>query len=250
MSQRAPDPPLVWSEVFFQKHQNVWKLFPWCFATSRMLYFHKSRLNARKTKFFVQYFLSKCEQIHNKLRISSHLLKTTRTENYNFCAVNHKEFLGNIWSLHCSKNEVFHQRFLQWMWPNTRFSADLVIFTEEILNGKLHFLGSERGAENGSLLIQWRPIINSYRNCDELRFTKRRLKKGNFGSKWNKPSNECSVKNCHIFSKFLLNKSWEKFMSNPLTQDANLIFIRRSEDVLNGLCPFNLRPGPRSLHKK
>ena len=39
-------------------------------------------------------------------------------------------------------------------------------------------------------------------------------------------------------------------MSNPLTQDANLMFIRRSEDVLNGLCPFNLRPGPRSLHKK
>ena len=25
------------------------------------------------------------------------------------------------------------------MWPNPQFSADLVIFTEEILNGKLHF---------------------------------------------------------------------------------------------------------------
>ena len=26
------------------------------------------------------------------------------------------------------------------MWPNPQFSADLAIFTEEILNGKLHFL--------------------------------------------------------------------------------------------------------------
>ena len=28
------------------------------------------------------------------------------------------------------------------MWPNLQKSADLVIFTEEILNGKLHFLCS------------------------------------------------------------------------------------------------------------
>ena len=28
------------------------------------------------------------------------------------------------------------------MWPNPQFPADLVIFTEEILNGKLHFLCS------------------------------------------------------------------------------------------------------------
>ena len=29
------------------------------------------------------------------------------------------------------------------MWPNLQFPANLVIFTEEILNGKLHFLGSD-----------------------------------------------------------------------------------------------------------
>ena len=29
------------------------------------------------------------------------------------------------------------------MWPNLQFPADLVTFTEEILNGKLHFLWSE-----------------------------------------------------------------------------------------------------------
>ena len=28
------------------------------------------------------------------------------------------------------------------MWPNRQFPADLVTFTEEILNGKLHFLRS------------------------------------------------------------------------------------------------------------
>ena len=30
------------------------------------------------------------------------------------------------------------------MWPNPQFPADLVAFTEEILNGKLHFLCSDR----------------------------------------------------------------------------------------------------------
>ena len=29
------------------------------------------------------------------------------------------------------------------MWPNLQQTADLVTFTEEILNGKLHFLCSE-----------------------------------------------------------------------------------------------------------
>ena len=29
------------------------------------------------------------------------------------------------------------------MWPDPQFPADLVTFTEEILNGKLHFLSSE-----------------------------------------------------------------------------------------------------------
>ena len=29
------------------------------------------------------------------------------------------------------------------MWPNLHFPADLVTFSEEMLNGKLHFLWSE-----------------------------------------------------------------------------------------------------------
>ena len=37
------------------------------------------------------------------------------------------------------------------MWPNPQFPADLVTFTEKILNGKLHFLCSEM--HNGSYKI-------------------------------------------------------------------------------------------------
>ena len=41
---------------------------------------------------------------------------------------------------HCTKNGAFHWGVLQWMWVNPQETADLVRFTEEILNGKLHFL--------------------------------------------------------------------------------------------------------------
>ena len=42
--------------------------------------------------------------------------------------------------MHCTKNEVFHYGFLQQMWLKPQFPADLVTFTEEILNGRLYFL--------------------------------------------------------------------------------------------------------------
>ena len=31
------------------------------------------------------------------------------------------------------------------MWPNPQFPANLITFTEEIVNGKLHFLCREKG---------------------------------------------------------------------------------------------------------
>ena len=37
------------------------------------------------------------------------------------------------------KNEVLNEGFLQYMSLNAQFPADLVTFTDEILNGKLHF---------------------------------------------------------------------------------------------------------------
>ena len=45
--------------------------------------------------------------------------------------------------INCIKCETLHYRFLQWMWPNLHFPADLITFTEEILKGKLHFLCSD-----------------------------------------------------------------------------------------------------------
>ena len=43
---------------------------------------------------------------------------------------------------HCIRNEVFHKGFLQYMLLNLQKTADLVTFTEENLNGKLHFFGT------------------------------------------------------------------------------------------------------------
>ena len=44
------------------------------------------------------------------------------------------------------------------MRPNPWFPADLVTFTEEILNGKLHFLCSERQIRAGDI-SKWRSKI-------------------------------------------------------------------------------------------
>ena len=41
----------------------------------------------QKMKFSIKDFLSKCDQIHMKLRIWSHLLKKSLMENFIFCAV-------------------------------------------------------------------------------------------------------------------------------------------------------------------
>ena len=50
--------------------------------------------------------------------------------------------LFQINALHCAKNEVFHSGFIQQIRPNSQVAADLVTFTEKILNGKIHFMCS------------------------------------------------------------------------------------------------------------
>ena len=57
------------------------------------------------------------------------------------------------------------------MWPNSQFPADLVTFTEENLNGKLHFLCSGVADNRGSIMTllwiiylrmviyKWSPLI-------------------------------------------------------------------------------------------
>ena len=39
------------------------------------------------------------------------------------------------------------------MWPNPQFPPDSVTFTEGILNGKLHFLGSVNGEQLYSSMV-------------------------------------------------------------------------------------------------
>ena len=53
------------------------------------------------------------------------------------------ETLVGNWLSYQTVNDVCHYGYLQWIWPNTQFSADLVTFTVEILDGKLHFLCSD-----------------------------------------------------------------------------------------------------------
>ena len=45
------------------------------------------KFTAQKMKFSIKDFFSKCDQIHRKLRIWSHLLKKSLIENFSFCAV-------------------------------------------------------------------------------------------------------------------------------------------------------------------
>ena len=47
----------------------------------------KAALAAQKLKFSIKDFFSKCDQIHGKLRIWSHLLKESLMKNFSFCAV-------------------------------------------------------------------------------------------------------------------------------------------------------------------
>ena len=51
-------------------------------------------------------------------------------------------YVHTFYIRHCAKYELFHSEFLQLMLQNSQFPADLVIFTEESLNEKVHILCS------------------------------------------------------------------------------------------------------------
>ena len=62
------------------------------------------------------------------------------------------------------------------MWPNPQFPADMVTFTEEILNGKLHFLCSDLLTNYITVLAiqtkEWPYLTKSKSiNCDILEFS-------------------------------------------------------------------------------
>ena len=51
-----------------------------------------SVITAKKMKFSIKDFFSKCDQIRRKLRIWSHLLKKSLMENFIFCVVYNNKF--------------------------------------------------------------------------------------------------------------------------------------------------------------
>ena len=55
---------------------------------------NSASITAQKTKFSIKDFYSKCDQIHRKVWIWSHLVKKSLIENLIFCAVNIEENLG------------------------------------------------------------------------------------------------------------------------------------------------------------
>ena len=66
-----------------------------------------------------------CETFNDSVVVDLHRCK------WNSCHCISNSQLNNTAQLHCT--------FLQWMWPNPKETADLVIFAEEILTGKLSF---------------------------------------------------------------------------------------------------------------
>ena len=83
-----------------------------------------------------------------------------------FCRLN---FENGLFSNHWTKNEVFHYRCLQQMWLNPQFPEDLVTFTEEILNGELHFFRSDQ-IYSQFIVVLDDIICFSVRFCDNLLF--------------------------------------------------------------------------------
>ena len=84
------------------------------------------------------------------------------------------DLLRIIISLSCTKNKVFHCGFLQ-------FPADLVTFTEEILNEKLHFLLSTKNLKR--LIVYATTGTGPYSDrCAQQRLTSCMSKDQNRGS--------------------------------------------------------------------
>ena len=78
------------------------------------------------------------------------------------------------------------------MWPNPQLSADLVTFTEEILNGKFRFLRSL----HDNIVLKWveeHPHIIRYQNGTDSVFIFFKFNNGNTGMM------------CEICSKLTIN---------------------------------------------
>ena len=73
-----------------------------------------------------------------------------------------KEIVNLFFTQHTVQKKVFHYGFLQWIRLNPAGTADLVTFTEEILNGKLQVLCSD------SSNALWRLILSVAKQSETM----------------------------------------------------------------------------------
>ena len=81
------------------------------FVNKFFTYLMCAYLTAEKIKFSIKDFFSKCDQICSFLRIWSHLLKKSSTENFTFCTVSQKVKGILVWNL---QHVIFKWRWTYW----------------------------------------------------------------------------------------------------------------------------------------
>ena len=70
-----------------------------------------SQVTPQKMKFFINNFLSKCDQIHRKLRIWLHLLKKSLMKNVIFSTAKFLNYSKGIWGNHLIANRCQNENF-------------------------------------------------------------------------------------------------------------------------------------------
>ena len=120
-----------------RRNQTPVKHLRWSFIcdSSYLLSF-----TARKMKFPIKDFFSKCDQIRRKLQISSHLLKKSLMENFIFCAVFCFDLSDSLPSLFTSVGQS-HYFYLRSP-PELLLvvSIYIYIYTQKLKNQKLDVL--------------------------------------------------------------------------------------------------------------
>ena len=113
------------------------------------------------------------------------------------------------------------------MWLRTQFPADLVTFTEEILNGKLHFLCSDITC-NVLLLQFWKKLKSKWcQRCSIICIFFAIIL-----------SCLVSTKRSHIFKEtcsWKVNTDWAVISKKIITTDSYFFFL---VNILNGIISF------------
>ena len=107
--------------IFFH-HLNLWSLcFKYVYSLDYVFFFNFNYENTRtittqRIRFSIKDFFSKCDQIHNDLRIWSHLLKNSLMEHFIFCAVyvQNWDYFNNFYGPKISIISPMSQTALSW----------------------------------------------------------------------------------------------------------------------------------------